>query len=85
MAKSDTAQWEAALEGFTKESFEADGKRRAVFRAGSGPAVIVICEMPGITPLVAGFGRRVVAAGCTAVMPSIFGDPGRPASGAYLA
>jgi dienelactone hydrolase len=85
MAKSDTAQWEAALEGFTKESFEADGKRREIYRTGSGPAVIVICEMPGITPLVAEFGHRVAAAGCTAVMPSIFGDPGRPASGVYVA
>jgi dienelactone hydrolase len=85
MAKSDTAQWEAALEGFTKGSFEADGKRRTVYRAGSGPAVIVISEIPGITPLVAEFGRKVAAAGCTAVMPSIFGDPGRPASGAYVA
>jgi dienelactone hydrolase len=85
MAKSDTGQWEAALEGFTKGSFEADGKQRTVYRAGSGPAVIVISEIPGITPLVAEFGRKVAAAGCTAVMPSIFGDPGRPASGAYVA
>jgi len=84
MAKSDTAQWQAALEGFTKESFEVDGKRRDLYRAGSGPAVIVISEMPGITPHVAEFGRKVAAAGCTAVMPNIFGDPGRPATGAYL-
>ena len=53
-----------ALEGFTKESFEADGKRREIYRAGHGPAVIIISEMPGITPLVAeirekGRGRRV--------------------------
>ena len=27
MAKSDVTAWTAALEGFTKESFEADGKR----------------------------------------------------------
>jgi dienelactone hydrolase len=83
MAKSDTAQWATALEGFTKESFEADGKRREIYRAGRGPAVIIISEMPGITPLVAEFGRKVVAAGCTAVMPHIFGDPGRPISGVY--
>ena len=37
MAKSDTGQWEAALEGFTKESFEADGKRRDIYRAGQRP------------------------------------------------
>lgn len=83
MAKSDVTAWTAALEGFTKESFEADGKRRDVFRMGSGPAVIVISEIPGITPLVAEFGRKVAAAGCTAVMPSLFGDPGRPATGTY--
>jgi dienelactone hydrolase len=83
MAKSDTAGWRAALEGFAEESFEADGKRRTIYRAGRGPAVIVISEIPGITPLVAEFGRKVVAAGCTVVMPSLFGDPGRPSGGMY--
>jgi dienelactone hydrolase len=84
MAKSDVKEWANALRGFTKESFEADGKRRDIYRAGSGPAVIVISEMPGITPGVADFARRVVAAGCTALMPHLFGDPGRPASAGYL-
>ncbi len=84
MAKSDSARREAALEGFAEETFEADGKRRTVYRGGNGPAVIVIPEMPGITPQVADYGRKVMAAGCTVVMPSLFGDPGRPASGAYL-
>jgi dienelactone hydrolase len=82
MATSE-AKLQDALEGFTKESFEADGKRRDIYRIGSGPAVIVISEIPGITPLVAQFGRRVAAAGCTAVLPHLFGDPGRPASAAY--
>src|SRR5580698_9733165 len=84
MAQSDVSKWEAALEGFTKESFEADGKRRDIYRAGSGPAVLVIAEMPGITPGVADFARRVVASGCTAIMPHLFGDDGRPASAGYL-
>ena len=39
MAKSDVKEWANALRGFTKESFEADGKRRDIYRAGSGPAV----------------------------------------------
>jgi dienelactone hydrolase len=73
----------AALEGFEKDSFEADGKRRDVYRIGRGPAVIVISEIPGITPLVARFGRRVAAAGCTAVLPVLFGEPGRAPSMAY--
>ena len=83
MATDDAGAREAALAGFTKESFEADGKRRDVYRMGSGPAVIVISEIPGITPRVAEFGRRVAAAGCTAVLPSLFGEPGREPSGVY--
>jgi dienelactone hydrolase len=84
MAKADGQQWTENLAGFTKEVFEADGKARDIYRAGTGPAVIVISEMPGITPLVAEFGLKVVAAGCTAVMPHLFGDPGRPPSGRYI-
>ena len=83
MANGEAGRWEGELGDFTKESFESDGKRRDVFRIGSGPAVIVISEIPGITPLVAQFGRRVAAAGCTAVLPVVFGDPGRPASTGY--
>jgi dienelactone hydrolase len=83
MAKSDVKEWNDARAGFTKETFEAYGKRRDIYRTGTGPAVIVISEMPGITPLVAEFGRKVAAAGCTAVMPRLFGDAGRPVSGSY--
>jgi len=83
MATGDASKREAALAGFTKDSFEADGKRRDIFRTGSGPAVIVISEIPGITPQVAEFGRRVAAAGCTAVLPSLFGEPGREPSAGY--
>jgi dienelactone hydrolase len=83
MRTGEAGTWEAELEDFARESFEADGKRRAIYRLGRGPAVIVISEMPGITPLVAQFGRRVAAAGCTAVLPQLFGDPGRPPTPGY--
>jgi dienelactone hydrolase len=83
MQTGEAGRWEAELRDFTKGSFEADGTRREIFRIGGGPAVIVISEMPGITPLVAQFGRRVAAAGCTAVLPVLFGDPGRPATPGY--
>ncbi len=74
------------LSDFERTTFEHGGKARDVFRLGSGPAVIVIAEMPGITPNVAGFARRVAAIGCTAVMPHLFGDPGRdPLGGGRLA
>lgn len=75
---------QAALEGFQQSRFTHEGKTRDIYRAGSGPAVIVIAEMPGITPKVLEFGRRVAAIGCSAVLPHLFGDPGRPISGGYL-
>ncbi|MER7734889.1 dienelactone hydrolase family protein [Streptomyces erythrochromogenes] len=65
------------LTGFTEGSFTHDGATRRVLRAGTGPAVIVIAEIPGITPKVLEFAGRVAAAGCTAVLPVLFGEPGR--------
>lgn len=65
------------LDDFERDSFTHNGATRTVFRQGDGPAVIVIAEMPGITPRVAAFARRVTALGCTAVMPHLFGVPGR--------
>ncbi|MGF7235009.1 MAG: dienelactone hydrolase family protein [Frankia sp.] len=66
-----------SLADFAAKEFTHDGKTRTVYRAGTGPAVIVIAEMPGITPKVATFARRVVDIGCTAVMPHLFGVPGK--------
>ncbi|MEY2427079.1 MAG: hypothetical protein QOI61_2651 [Actinomycetota bacterium] len=74
-----------ALADFERTSFTHDGKTRALFRKGSGPAVIVISEIPGITPKVADFARKVADIGCTAVMPHLFGQPGRdPVGGGRL-
>ena len=67
---------EVPLSTFERTEFTADGKTRAVFRKGTGPAVIVIAEIPGITPKVLEFAQRVVDAGCTAVVPHLFGEPG---------
>ena len=72
-----------ALSDFTRESFTADGKTKHIYRLGSGPAVIVISEIPGITPKVAGFARKVAGRGCTAVMPHLFGEPGRDITTGY--
>src|SRR5215207_1144473 len=44
--------------------------------AGQGPAVIVMTEMPGISPHVARFARWVRDAGFTVYMPSLFGRDG---------
>ena len=71
------------LAGFEQSSFAAEGKARAVYRTGSGPAVIVMSEMPGITPKVARFGHIVADAGFTAVMPHLFGEDGRAPTVGY--
>ena len=44
----------------------------------------MIAEIPGITPKVAEFGRKVAAIGCTAVLPRLFGEPGKPPSPGYI-
>lgn len=66
-----------SLRDFEASEFTADGRSRTVFRLGTGPGVIVIAEMPGITPAVADFARRVAGIGCTAVLPHLFGVPGK--------
>jgi dienelactone hydrolase len=73
---------EDALTDFERTTFTHAGTTRDVFRLGTGPAVVVIAEMPGITPKVIAFAREVAGLGCTAVLPHLFGEPGRdPAPG----
>jgi dienelactone hydrolase len=68
------------LESWTLASYTADGVMHPTYRKGSGPGVIVIHEIPGITPAVLEFADEVVARGFTVVMPSLFGRPGAPSS-----
>ncbi|PUA80048.1 dienelactone hydrolase family protein [Nocardioides currus] len=63
-------------DGWTRGSHTHDGVSHATYRKGSGPGVIVIHEIPGITPEVATFAQEVVDAGYTVVMPSLFGTDG---------
>lgn len=68
------------MKGFTSYDATYDGKTRTVFRGGSGPAVIVMHEVPNLHPGVIEFGRRLLDAGFTTYMPSLFGAPGAPAT-----
>ncbi|MEX2971881.1 dienelactone hydrolase family protein [Streptomyces sp. C184] len=68
------------LTGFDRSTFTHDGNTRRILRRGTGPAVIVMAEIPGITPKVLEFAERVAAIGCTAVLPVLFGKPGRDAN-----
>ncbi|WP_273818902.1 dienelactone hydrolase family protein, partial [Providencia rettgeri] len=64
------------LEDFTRRQITLDGITKTVYVAGAGPGVIVMAEMPGISPHVARFARWVRDAGLTVYMPSLFGRDG---------
>ncbi|HVK63327.1 MAG TPA: dienelactone hydrolase family protein [Polyangium sp.] len=73
------------LDGFKRGSFSHDGVERDVYRRGSGPGVVVMSEIPGITPQVIRFAERVAAEGFTVFMPQLFGTPGKPLTPTYAA
>jgi dienelactone hydrolase len=65
-----------ALDDFARQSVTLHGVTKRVYVAGAGPAVIVMTEMPGISPQVARFSRWVRDAGFSVYMPSLFGRNG---------
>jgi dienelactone hydrolase len=68
------------IASYSRGSFSHRGVTHDVYRKGSGPAVIVISEIPGITPQQLGFADRLAAMGCSAILPNLFGTPGRSAT-----
>jgi dienelactone hydrolase len=64
--------------GFDQVMFTHQGRSHPVYRAGTGPAVIVMHEIPGIHPGMLAFAQRLIAAGYTVYLPSLFGRPGEP-------
>ena len=71
------------LSEYALSNFTAAPYTRPVYRRGDGPAVIVIHEIPGLHPLVTAFADRLVAAGMTVFMPSLFGTPDKPVTTGY--
>jgi dienelactone hydrolase len=66
------------LGNWTQGEHSFGGVSHPTYRKGTGPGVVVIHEIPGMTPEVIGFGEEVVAAGFTVVMPHLFGTPEAP-------
>jgi len=64
------------LEDFSRIVVTLEEVAKDVLISGSGPAVVVMTEMPGISPHVARFARWVRDAGFTVYMPSLFGQDG---------
>jgi dienelactone hydrolase len=68
------------LDTWTHGTHTADGITHPTYRKGTGPGVVLIHELPGMTPEVIAFADEVVGAGHTVVMPHLFGEPGAPVS-----
>lgn len=64
------------LADFTVRVLALEGADLRVHVGGTGPAVVVMPEMPGISPDVARFARWVRDAGFTVYLPSLFGVDG---------
>jgi dienelactone hydrolase len=69
------------LDGFEHFAFDtgrsdrAGGGERIVYRRGKGPAVVLIHELPGMTPECVELARKIADEGFTVYMPLIFGEP----------
>jgi dienelactone hydrolase len=67
------------LTGWTVAPFSAAGYTHDVYRKGEGPGVVLIPEMPGLSPEVLGLGNHLVDNGFTVAAPSLYGTPGAAA------
>lgn len=73
------------LAGWERTSFSAAGFTHDTYRRGSGPGVIVIHEIPGVTPTVIEFANDVADRGFTVVMPDLVGRAGKSPNPLYIA
>ncbi|HPU37975.1 MAG TPA: dienelactone hydrolase family protein [Microthrixaceae bacterium] len=77
------------LADFTKRSMElvagepSQRTTMVVWTSGAGPAVVVMPEMPGISPDVIRLARWISDAGFTVYLPSLFGTDGAVPSAEY--
>ncbi len=73
------------LDSWTRSEHTFEGVTHPTYRKGTGPGVVVMHEIPGLTPKVIGFAQEVVDAGFTVVLPDLFGEAEAPATPANTA
>jgi dienelactone hydrolase len=77
------------LPDYRRDSFTHAEITHEVFHRGTGPAVLVAPEIPGVTPRVIEFADRLVELGMAVAIPSMYGTPGadstRPRAARVLA
>ena len=72
------------LTGWRKAPFTGAGLTYDCYEKGEGPGVVLVPEVPGITPEVLGLADHLVNQGFTVVVPSPFGTPGKPMTVGYV-
>ena len=74
----------ADLPGFSSFDFAQGGITHTVYSQGEGPSVLIMHELPGLSPAAVHFGGRLVKEGFQVHLPLLFGTPmQRDARGAY--
>jgi dienelactone hydrolase len=68
------------LDSWTRGEHSFGAVTHPTYRKGTGPGVVVISEIPGITQDVIAFAEEVVGQGFTVVMPHLFGSVVSPDS-----
>jgi dienelactone hydrolase len=76
------------LAGWSPAPFTAAGVAHDVYTrdpdGGHGPGVVLLPEIPGMTPAVMGLANHLVGEGFSVAVPSLFGTPGQEVSAGYL-
>jgi dienelactone hydrolase len=66
----------ASMDDLSVVEFAAGGLSHRVYRKGAGPDVLLIHELPGMTPQFVSLARSVADAGFSVHLPLFFGEPG---------
>ncbi|MCW2830273.1 MAG: Dienelactone hydrolase [Aeromicrobium sp.] len=74
----------STLDGWAVSPFTHGGITHDCYEKGSGPGVVLIPEVPGLSPEVLGLADHLVDEGFTVVVPSPFGIPGKGPSVPYV-
>src|ERR1700712_6021490 len=73
----------STLEGWARKPFTGGGLTYDCFEKGTGPGVVLIPEVPGLSPEVLGLADHLVGSGFSIAIPSLFGVPGKLISAGY--
>jgi dienelactone hydrolase len=68
------------MDGWVAGEHTASGVTHATYRKGSGPGVVLVAEIPGITEDLVKLADEIIAEGLTVVLPHLFGEVPSPDS-----